>query len=105
MNMTVGQQLRQRRERRSLTLEQVSQATHLGVHYLQAIEAGNFDAIPSTAQARGFVRAYADFLSLGMQHFCWKQWTVSCHPWMYHLNLLQHRHLKNLHLKDLNRLS
>jgi cytoskeletal protein RodZ len=36
----------------------------LGVHYLQAIEAGNFDAIPSTAQARGFVRAYADFLSL-----------------------------------------
>jgi cytoskeleton protein RodZ len=62
MNMTAGQQLRQKREARSLTLEQVSKATHMGVHYLQAIEEDNYAAIPSAAQARGFVRTYAEFL-------------------------------------------
>jgi cytoskeletal protein RodZ len=60
----IGQQLRQAREARSLTLEQVTQATHMRLRYLQALESGDLAAIPSTAQARGFLRAYADFLGL-----------------------------------------
>lgn len=61
---TVGQQLRQAREARSLTIEQVSRLTHMRVHYLQALEAGDLKALPSLTQARGFLRAYAEFLKL-----------------------------------------
>jgi len=34
------------------------------VHYLQALEANDLDTIPSQAQARGFLRAYAAYLGL-----------------------------------------
>jgi cytoskeleton protein RodZ len=64
MKETIGQQLRQAREARSLTLEQVAQNTHMRVHYLRAMEAGNFETLPSGAQARGFLRMYADYLHL-----------------------------------------
>lgn len=64
MNPAIGQQLRQAREQRKLTLEQVAQATRIRVHYLVAIEAGEFSSLPSNAQARGFLRAYAGFLNL-----------------------------------------
>lgn len=60
----IGQQLRQAREARSLTLEQVSHTTRMRLRYLQALEVGDFDALPSTAQARGFLRTYAGFLDL-----------------------------------------
>jgi cytoskeleton protein RodZ len=62
--MTIGKQLRQARESRSLSLEQVSQATHIRVRYLQALEAEQFDLLPSTAHVRGFLRAYAAQLKL-----------------------------------------
>jgi cytoskeletal protein RodZ len=68
MSDHIGQQLREERESRSLSLEQVSQATHIRVHYLQAMESGNLDAIPSKAQARGFLRAYAEYLKLDISN-------------------------------------
>jgi len=64
MNETVGKQLRQAREARKISLEQIAQATHIRLHYLQAIEAGKFDALPSQAQGRGFLRAYASYVGL-----------------------------------------
>ena len=60
----VGRQLRQAREGRSLTLEHAAQSTRIRAHYLQALEEGNLSALPSNAQARGFLRAYASFLKL-----------------------------------------
>ena len=62
--MTIGKQLRQAREARNLSLEQVAQATHIRVRYLQALEAEQFELLPSTAQLRGFLRAYAGALKL-----------------------------------------
>jgi cytoskeleton protein RodZ len=62
--MTIGKQLRQAREARNLSLEQVAYATHIRVRYLQALEAEQFDLLPSTAQVRGFLRAYAAQLKL-----------------------------------------
>lgn len=62
--MSIGSQLRQARERRSLGLDDIAQATHIKVHYLEALEADRFDVLPSAAQLRGFLRAYADFLTL-----------------------------------------
>ena len=64
MSETIGQQLRQQRERRQLSLEQASRALHIRLHYLQAIEEGRLEAMPSEVQARGFLRAYADYLGL-----------------------------------------
>ncbi len=63
----VGQQLRQARERRGLDLGEISQATHIRVQYLAALEAGDLSQLASAAQLRGFLRAYADYLELDSQ--------------------------------------
>ena len=62
--MTIGKQLRQVRESRNLSLEQVAQATHIRVRYLQALEAEQFELLPSNAHVRGFLRSYAAHLKL-----------------------------------------
>jgi cytoskeleton protein RodZ len=62
--MSIGQQLRQAREEQSLSLDQVAQATHIRLHYLEALEADQFEKLPSTAQLRGFLRTYSDYLKL-----------------------------------------
>jgi len=64
MSTAVGQILRATREDHELTLEQVSTATHIKLHYLQAMEAGDFDALPSKLQMKGFLRSYAGILGL-----------------------------------------
>jgi cytoskeleton protein RodZ len=64
MNDSIGDQLRQAREARSLSLEEASQATYMRLSYLRALESGDFDALPSRTQARGFLRAYASYLGL-----------------------------------------
>lgn len=67
MSESIGQQLQQARQARSLTLEQVARATHLRVHYLQALEAGDLSRVPSLVQARGFLRIYAEYLGLNVK--------------------------------------
>ena len=64
MKESVGQLLRQAREERALSLEQASRVTLIRVHYLEALETGDFNAIPSEVQGRGFLRAYAAYLGL-----------------------------------------
>jgi cytoskeleton protein RodZ len=66
MNENIGQQLRQERESQKISLEQVSSATHIRLHYLQALESGEFDALPSMVQAKGFTRAYAAYLGMNI---------------------------------------
>lgn len=56
--------LREAREKRQLSLQQVSDTTKVRIHYLQALENDDLSAMPSTAQARGFLRIYAGFLGL-----------------------------------------
>ncbi len=64
MSDSIGARLRQARELRRLTIQQVSETTRLRAHYLQALESDDYSAIPSAAQARGFLRIYAEFLEL-----------------------------------------
>jgi cytoskeleton protein RodZ len=64
MTDSVGARLRQARELRRLTLEQASETTKVRLHYLQALENDDYSAIPSAAQARGFLRLYAELLGL-----------------------------------------
>lgn len=63
----VGQLLSQTRESKSLSLEQASKATHIRLRYLQALESGDLDALPSQVQYKGFLRAYAEYLGLDFQ--------------------------------------
>jgi cytoskeletal protein RodZ len=64
MNESIGAKLKQARELRRLTLQQVSETTKVRPHYLQALENDDLSAISSVAQARGFLRIYAEFLGL-----------------------------------------
>lgn len=64
MTPTTGEILRTKREEKQLSLLQVSQGTNIRVPFLQAIEEDRLDAIPSLAQARGFIRLYAGYLGL-----------------------------------------
>jgi cytoskeleton protein RodZ len=61
---SIGQRFREAREARSLSLEEIAQATRIRVRYLAALESGDYETLPSAAQARGFLRAYASFLGL-----------------------------------------
>lgn len=64
MSAYVGQQLRQARQSKNLSLEQISRATYIRVSYLEALEAGQLERLPSPAQARGFLRTYAKYLNM-----------------------------------------
>jgi len=64
MSETIGQKLRQARQGRDLSLEQAANETYIRLHYLEALERGDFNQLPSIAQARGFLRAYASYLGI-----------------------------------------
>jgi cytoskeleton protein RodZ len=61
---TIGEILREAREKRELSLDEVALLTKVRVKYLAAIEADHFDALPSKVQKKGFVRTYARVLDL-----------------------------------------
>ena len=60
----LGEQLRQRREMLGFSLEEVERNIHIRQHYLEALEAGNLDGLPSPVQGRGMLQNYAKFLGL-----------------------------------------
>jgi cytoskeleton protein RodZ len=55
----LGSSLRGERERRRITLEDVSSTTKIRISYLEAIEQDRLDELPGGVIGRGFVRAYA----------------------------------------------
>ena len=60
----IGDELRERRELLSLHLEEVERNTHVKAHYLDALEKGAMENLPSTVQTRGMLSNYATFLDL-----------------------------------------
>ncbi len=63
----IGHILREARENKGLTLEQVQERTRISVRYLSALESGRYEVIPTPVNARGFLRNYARFLGLDPQ--------------------------------------
>jgi len=59
-----GENLRREREKRSITLDQISQSTKIGTRMLQALEADKFSQLPGGIFNKGFVRAYARHVGL-----------------------------------------
>jgi cytoskeletal protein RodZ len=60
----IGVELRQRRELLSLHFDEVERNTHVKAHYLEALERGALEDLPSTVQTRGMLANYATFLDL-----------------------------------------
>ena len=59
-----GEKLKLEREKRKITLEQISASTKIGTRMLQALEEDKFDQLPGGIFNKGFVRAYARFVGL-----------------------------------------
>lgn len=63
----IGHILREARENKGLTLEEVQSKTRINVRYLAALESGQYSALPTPVHARGFLRNYARYLGLDPQ--------------------------------------
>jgi len=62
--MHVGEYLKSEREKRGISLEEVARITKVTIRYLQTIEAGSVEGLPSTIFVRGFVKDYAKTIGL-----------------------------------------
>jgi cytoskeleton protein RodZ len=60
----IGELLRNAREARGLSLDEIEAATRIRRRYLEAMEAEAFDQLPGPAYVKGFVRTYATHLGL-----------------------------------------
>ncbi|MBZ4672487.1 MAG: hypothetical protein JG762_717 [Deferribacteraceae bacterium] len=60
----VSEILKQEREKQGLNLEDISKKTKISTNFLNLIESGEIEKLPSYAHAFGFIRNYASFLKL-----------------------------------------
>jgi cytoskeletal protein RodZ len=60
----VSELLRETRERKYITLNTIEKETKIKKEFLEAIERGNFNRLPSESYALGFVKNYAKYLGL-----------------------------------------
>ena len=66
MATTVGEKLREARERANLSVHDVSESTKIRTDHIVALEEGNFDVFSAPVYIRGFVRNYAGVLKLNV---------------------------------------
>lgn len=67
MSDSLGGWLRHARESRRVALDDAVSALRIRRRYLQALEVGDYDALPGPIQARGFLRNYARFLGMPVE--------------------------------------
>ena len=64
MSKVVSKKLRETRQAKNLSLEHIANVTHIRLRYLEALESGDFDVLPSEFQVKGFIRSYGGYLGL-----------------------------------------
>jgi cytoskeletal protein RodZ len=64
MNHTLGSFLRHQRERRGVSVAELSRVTRIPLLSLEAIECDRFDELPGEVFVRGFLKAYAQAVAL-----------------------------------------
>ena len=64
---SIGEKLRLARERNNLTIDQVARETHVAKRFLKALEDEDFSVFPGETYAMGFLRNYAEYLSLNAE--------------------------------------
>jgi len=60
--LSVGAYLRELRQRRGVSLEEIARTTRVAQRYLEAIETEAFETLPAPVFIRGFIRAYCQAL-------------------------------------------
>ncbi len=61
---SIGEQLRKQREQLNLSLDDIERFTNIRSFYLNALEKGEFDQLPSIVQGKGMLSNYSNFLNL-----------------------------------------
>ena len=61
---TPGQMVRAQREAAGLSLQAVSEALHLTVHYIKSLESDEYNKLPGLTFVKGYFRAYARYLRM-----------------------------------------
>ena len=56
--------LAERRRKKGVALEQISQATKIGMRALRAIEAGEFQKLPGGVYSTSYIRQYAQAIGV-----------------------------------------
>ena len=59
---SAGDYLRELRDRRGISLEEISRVTRVSSSYLEALESDRHSALPAPVFTRGFIRAYCQAL-------------------------------------------
>lgn len=62
--LSFGTWLRQQREVRQIGLREVAESSKISLRYLQAFEQDQFDLLPATVFAKGFLRQYSAYVGL-----------------------------------------
>src|SRR5690625_2192743 len=62
--MQIGEQLKEAREQKNLTLDDIQATTKIQKRYLIAIEHEDFHALPGRFYARAFIKEYANAVRL-----------------------------------------
>ena len=53
------------RHQKGISLQQIAEATKIGVRYLEAIESGQFDKLPGGFYSVSYIRQYARAIEIG----------------------------------------
>jgi len=64
MANSFGSYLKTERELRKISLEEISEQTHIKLDYLEAMEGDHFEKLPGMTFVRGYLRAYAGYVGL-----------------------------------------
>jgi cytoskeleton protein RodZ len=62
--MQIGQRLREEREERAISLDDVSEALLVRKSVVAALESGKWELLPHFVYVKGYVRQYARYLGL-----------------------------------------
>ncbi len=72
----LGSFLKKRRQERNLSLKEIENATSIRMNYLNAIEDAQMGKLISPIYAQGFIKKYATFLELDVEHLIHEYPTV-----------------------------
>lgn len=60
----IGDKLRQAREKKNISINEIQERTKIRLRYLEAIESGNLEIIPGEVYRKGFITNYANAVGL-----------------------------------------
>jgi len=64
---SLGEKLKEARNEKGLTIDQISRETNISVRFLEALESENFEIFPGEPYIIGFIKNYSSYLDLDVQ--------------------------------------